>query len=196
MLNIVINQIAKLKSIIEKKRASHRWEKLQEMGMKIGKNAYLPMSTWIDSSHCYLISIGDGCRFGPHCVILAHDASLKQFLGAGKIGKVIIHEDCSIGFGALILPGVEIGPRAVIGAYSVVSANVPPDTVVSGNPAKVVTKLNAYLRYHRLSMKRSALFPGEEYGSHILPEEKRREILEKVDKMPCYIVDSNSEEIN
>ena len=193
MLNFIIDQAGKIKKFFEQKRESRRWEKLQSMGMKIGKGVYLPMTTWIDSYYCYLISIGDGCRFGPHCVILAHDASLKQFLGAGKIGKVIIHEDCSIGYGALILPGVEIGPRAVIGAYSVVSSNIPPDTIVSGNPAKPVAKLDSYVRYHRLSMKRAALFPFKEYGSRVLPVEKRNEILNKLDSMPGYMVDEDNE---
>jgi galactoside O-acetyltransferase len=48
-----------------------------------------------------------------------------------------------IGFGASILKGVTVGEGAVIGAHSVVTHDVPPFTVVAGNPARIVRKLNA-----------------------------------------------------
>lgn len=187
MINFIEDLVGNIKRAVEKKREVRRWKKLQDMGMHIGKNVFMPMSTWIDAAHCYLISIGDRCRFGPNCVILAHDATMNEFLDAGKIGRVIIHESCSIGFGTIILPGVEIGPRVIVGANSVISRNIPPDTVVSGNPAKVVAKLDSFLNYHRLMMRKVPLFPYNEYGVNYLPASKRRELLEKLDKTFGYI---------
>lgn len=55
---------------------------------------------------------------------------------------IIIHDKVWIGFGATILKGVEIGEGAIIGAQSVVTKNVEPYTVVAGNPAKVIRKIN------------------------------------------------------
>lgn len=55
-------------------------------------------------------------------------------------GDVVIGHDVWIGYGATILSGVTIGNGAVIGAFSVVAKDVPPYSVVVGNPAKVVKK--------------------------------------------------------
>lgn len=65
--------------------------------------------------------------------------SAKGFVGHPKQkGDVVIGNDVWIGKNALILSGVKIGNGAVIGASCVVTRNVPPYTVVAGNPARVV----------------------------------------------------------
>ena len=58
-----------------------------------------------------------------------------------KSAKVAIHDKAWIGFNAIILKGVTIGEGAIIGAGSVVSKDVPPYTIVAGNPAKVIREL-------------------------------------------------------
>lgn len=55
-------------------------------------------------------------------------------------GNTVIGNDVWIGQNALILPGVNIGDGAIIGANSVVGSNVDPYTIVAGNPAKVIRK--------------------------------------------------------
>jgi acetyltransferase-like isoleucine patch superfamily enzyme len=57
-----------------------------------------------------------------------------------KNGSVKIGNDVWIGYGVIILPGVSIGDGAVIGAGSVVAKDIPPYSVVVGNPAKVIKK--------------------------------------------------------
>ncbi|KAE9634155.1 sugar O-acetyltransferase [Aeromonas veronii] len=54
---------------------------------------------------------------------------------------VRIGDDCWIGGGAIICPGVTIGPRSIIGAGAVVTRNIPADSVAVGNPAKVIRTL-------------------------------------------------------
>ncbi|MDH4236354.1 MAG: hypothetical protein OEV17_03815 [Nitrospira sp.] len=58
-----------------------------------------------------------------------------------KVGKVDIHDKAWIGLDAIILKGVTIGEGAIVGAGSVVSKDVPPFTIVAGNPARVVREL-------------------------------------------------------
>ena len=58
-----------------------------------------------------------------------------------KFGKVVICDKVWIGFNAIILKGVTIGEGAIVGAGSVVSKDVPPFTIVAGNPARVVREL-------------------------------------------------------
>jgi acetyltransferase-like isoleucine patch superfamily enzyme len=59
-------------------------------------------------------------------LILAHDAQMDEFLDAGRIGRVVIRSHSHIGARTVILPGVEIGPRTIVGANSVVSQSLPP----------------------------------------------------------------------
>ena len=66
--------------------------------------------------------------------------SAKNWLGV-KVGKVVIQDKAWIGFNAIVLKGVTIGEGAIVGAGSVVSKDVPPFTIVAGNPAKVVREL-------------------------------------------------------
>jgi UDP-2-acetamido-3-amino-2,3-dideoxy-glucuronate N-acetyltransferase len=54
---------------------------------------------------------------------------------------IVIRQRASVGAGAIVLPGVTIGERAMVGAGAVVTRDVPPDTVVVGNPARVVRRL-------------------------------------------------------
>jgi acetyltransferase-like isoleucine patch superfamily enzyme len=54
-----------------------------------------------------------------------------------------IEDDAWLGFGSTVLKGVTIGARSIVAARSVVTADVPPDTIVAGNPAKIVRSLAA-----------------------------------------------------
>jgi maltose O-acetyltransferase len=58
------------------------------------------------------------------------------------VRPVRIGDDVWIGTGAVILKGVTIGARAIVGAGAVVNRDVPPDVIVAGNPARVVKNLN------------------------------------------------------
>ena len=54
---------------------------------------------------------------------------------------IVIKHGATVGAGAVVLPGVKIGERAMVGAGAVVTKDVEPDTVVVGNPARVVRRL-------------------------------------------------------
>ena len=56
---------------------------------------------------------------------------------------VTIGEDCWIGGGAILCPGVTVGDRCIIGAGSVVTKDIPSDSIAVGNPAKVIRKNEA-----------------------------------------------------
>jgi len=62
---------------------------------------------------------------------------------ANRIDKeIIIDDDVLVGANTIILKGVHIGARSVIGAGSVVTKDIPEDSIVAGNPAKVIKKIN------------------------------------------------------
>jgi len=59
------------------------------------------------------------------------------------LGGVVIEENVSVGGNVTLLPGVTIGKDSLVGAGSVVVKNIPPRTVVVGNPAKVVKRTDS-----------------------------------------------------
>lgn len=85
------------------------------------------------------VRIGDHTLFGPAVQIYTathpFDAQERRTLESGR--PISIGSDCWIGGGAIILPGVTIGDRAVIGAGSVVTRDVPSDVMAAGNPCRV-----------------------------------------------------------
>ena len=185
---------AALKHWAEGQLLKRRWSKLKVMGMNIGRDVWLPEDTWIDIPHCNLISIGDHCGFGGGCVILAHDAQMDEFLDAARVGRVIIHESCHIGTRTIILPGVEVGPRTIVGAGSVISRSLPADTVCAGSPAKVICTLSEYLDKHRRQMQSAPKFDWNEYVANVTPE-RSAELVAAVRSGDAYIVCGRAAEL-
>jgi maltose O-acetyltransferase len=89
------------------------------------------------------VTIGDYCLFGPavHVYTATHplDHELRRRQEFAK--PVRIGADVWVGGGAIILPGVSIGERTVIGAGSVVTRDMPSDVLAAGNPCRVIRAL-------------------------------------------------------
>jgi acetyltransferase-like isoleucine patch superfamily enzyme len=103
-----------------------------------------PGSTPGDMPGCYIqaingIEVGEFCEFGPGVGLISanhNPEDLTQHLPAAPIR---IGDRCWIGMHAIILPGVELGPRTVVGAGAVVTKSYPEGHVtLAGNPARVV----------------------------------------------------------
>lgn len=195
MLRFLLGVASRAKHRIDRARLERRWERLQQLGMHIGRNVWLPESTWIDTSHCFLISIGDDCGFGEGCLLLAHDAQMDEFLDAARIGRVVIRESCHIGARTIVLPGVEIGPRTIVGAGSVVTKSLPPETVCVGNPAKPVCTLDEYLERHRARLASLPTFPYERYDVRALTTDRRAELVAAVANGDAYVTGGHSAEL-
>lgn len=116
-------------------------------GVVIGTNVDI-IDSEIDIPHRRLISIGNNVTI-TGARIIAHDASTKKELGYSKVGLVRIGNNVFIGKGAIILPGVNIGDRVIIGAGTVCSRDVPSDSIVIGNPAEIVGSYSRYIEKNR-----------------------------------------------
>jgi maltose O-acetyltransferase len=90
------------------------------------------------------VTIGDYTLFGPSVQILTPmhplDAALRRKQEFGK--PIEIGSDVWVGGGALILPGVRIGSKAVIGAGSVVTRDIPDEVFAAGNPCRVIRAIS------------------------------------------------------
>ena len=164
----------KTKEVVYRIRGEYTVEKLQRMGLKVGKNFDAQLGYELDPSHCWLIEIGDDVTFGPHVQVLAHDASTCKTLGYAKIGRVTIGNNVFVGAGSIILPGVKIGDNSVIGAGSIVTKDVPANMVYAGNPAKQIMTLEEFVEKNSKLMERAPLY-GEEYTLRKNISDKKKE---------------------
>jgi maltose O-acetyltransferase len=108
----------------------------------IGDHVYLNFScTILDNNE---VHIGHRVMVGPFVQIYtaAHPLQAEARIQGWEVAKPIVIEDYVwIGGGAMLLPGVRIGRNAVVGAGAVVSRSVPANTVVAGNPARVIREI-------------------------------------------------------
>lgn len=108
----------------------------------IGDHVYLNfMCTIFDNNQ---VTIGNHVMIGPVVQIYtaAHPIQAESRINGWEVAKPIVIEDNAwLGGGAIILPGVRIGRNAVVGAGSVVPRDVPANTVVVGNPARVIREI-------------------------------------------------------
>lgn len=164
-------------------------EILVKRGMEVGENFKRFSGCFIDPSHCFLIKIGNNVTMSVHCIVLAHDASTCNQIGYAKIGKIIIEDNVFIGAGCTILPNVVVGEGSIVGAGSVVSRNVPPYTVVAGNPARVICSTEEYAERHKQNMERTGIMFAEDYKMlhGRLAEDKKIEIINELDGRIGYI---------
>jgi len=97
---------------------------------------------------CYEIRTGNDVSIGPEASILTlgHDPRSPDFADRG--GPVTIGDRAWICYRAIILPGIIIGEGAVVAAGAVVTKDVPPFTIVAGNPAMKIGCRPSDLRYH------------------------------------------------
>lgn len=141
---------------------------------KIGKSCTIHAPVWIGND----VVIGDNCKIqafafiptgveignnvfiGPH-VCFTNDKNPPS----GKWTKTIVKNNVSIGANATILPGLTIGQGAKIGAGAVVTKNVRAETIVVGNPAKVLLK---FISYEKQKMKKFGVVGlGYIYNRHL-----------------------------
>lgn len=124
---------------------------LRRRGAIIGENTvfFSPENTHFDINKAFLIKIGNYCKITSGVTIIAHDYSrsvarrvFKENVGGSA--PVTIGDNCFIGMNSIIMMGTEIGDNCIIGAGSVVKGNFPQNSVIAGNPARLICSLDEY----------------------------------------------------
>lgn len=114
----------------------------KKIGVEIGEGCSILSTNF--GSEPWLISIGNHCQITAGVKFITHDGATwvfrdeEKYKNVIRYGRIVIKENCFIGMDAMIMPGVTIGPNAIVGAKALVTKDVPPGTIVGGVPAKVI----------------------------------------------------------
>lgn len=149
-------------------------EKVRQAGGSVGKHFDI-YDTFFDTALC-LANIGNNVTI-TGATILTHDASMGKFLRGGgycRVGHITIGNDVFIGRHAIVLAGTTIGNRVIVGAGAVVSGTIPDNSVVVGNPARVLCTFDEYLSRQEARLEK---FPTIHNKQEF--EERKSEIVEK-----------------
>src|SRR5919201_1923548 len=119
---------------------------LRWCGFEIGRDVYIADGLIIveELADRGNLTIGDRVSIAPRVTLVTSshpNHSLIRPVAPVARGAIVIEPDAWIGANAVILPGVRVGRGAVVGAQSVVASDVPPLTVVAGQPARTVRVL-------------------------------------------------------
>lgn len=141
----------------------------RKLGVSLGKGTIIDFGVWLDPVAPEKIRIGEYVNIAYGVSIFTHFAGLNLILEYPPLQKeVIIHDHCCICANATILPGVEIGSGCIVGANSVVTKSIPPNSVAAGNPARIIYTMEEYCSKYEKEMKSnpenfSGIYPQECY---------------------------------
>lgn len=116
------------------------------LGAHLEKNVWIGFGVYLDVDGAHLISIGENTMITSQCLLLTHRRDLSKYYRGMScqdiphIGAPVrIGKNVQIGMRSIIMPGVEIGEGAVVGANSTVTKDIPAWGIAVGSPAKVIS---------------------------------------------------------
>ena len=159
----LIHSISKLYNI----SSSERYISYQKkQGVSIGNNVIFrePRSTRIDLSRPCLVTIGNDVDINTHFTIMTHDFGNFVFRNlfsdyVNSSGAVSIGNNIYFGTQVTILKGVSIGDNCIIGAGSIVTKDIPANSVAAGCPCRVICTIEEYYQ----KRKKQGLEEAKEY---------------------------------
>jgi maltose O-acetyltransferase len=129
--------------------------KLKKIGVSIGENCYFfdPNSCCIDTQRPHMLHIGNMVYITHGVTILTHDYSrvvlsnMEEYGNVGEAGYTWIGDNVFIGMNSTVLMGCHIGNNSIVGVNSVCTGEYPDNSVIAGNPARVICSIEEF--YHK-----------------------------------------------
>lgn len=129
---------------------------LWDYGMNIELDkGYIDQTVYFDNYDYSLITIGKNVTISKEVLMLTHDFSINSALraifsdrGGYFLKPIFIGNNCFIGARVTILPGTVIGDNSIIGACATVKGEIPENSIVIGNPARIIGNTMDYGKKH------------------------------------------------
>jgi acetyltransferase-like isoleucine patch superfamily enzyme len=128
--NFIVIQLARYTPFLKMKN----WMYRKLLKMKVGKETSFALMVMLDIMYPEKIKVGKNTVIGYNTTILAHEYLIEEY----RLGEVVIGDEVMIGANTTILPGVEIGDKAIISAGTLVHKDVPAGSFVGGNPMQII----------------------------------------------------------
>ena len=156
--------------------------KIEVGGGKIGTNVHF-FGCVIDLLCPRLISIGNDVTL-TGVTLLTHDASLKKLTGYSRFGKVRIGNMVFVGKNSTILPNVSIGDNVIVGAGSIVTRDIPSNSVAVGNPCRVIGSFEEYVLKNKTMMQNNTIdkLPKD------LSESELEDAYHRIERIGCVFL--------
>lgn len=124
---------------------------MRKKGITVGDGCRIFSNLYTYAGEPYLISIGDNVTISSGVELCTHDnAVIKVVPGKTDIvGRITIGNNCFIGMRAIVMYGVTLGDNCIVGAGSVVTHSFPANSVVAGNPARLICTAEEYGNKYR-----------------------------------------------
>ena len=164
------------------RRANARAKYLREKGIYAGIGENVEILSRKVPLYANLIKIGNNVSIASSVGFLTHDVThtVLNRMGTGKyqeiVGCIEICDNVFIGAGTRIMYNTRIGPNAIIAAGSIVTKDVPPNSVVAGVPARVISDLDTYLTKRNSSAK--SPFDSSQLSAWAIKEEVSPELTQ------------------
>lgn len=194
-MNIIVRIKHLIKTIYVQSSSERYKANLREQGVVIGNNVLFrePRTTRIDLSRPCLVEIGNDVDINTHFCIMTHDFANFVFRNyfldyVNSCGKVSIGNNIYFGTNVTILKGVSIGNNCVIGAGSLVTKDIPDNSVAAGVPCKVICSIEEYYK----KRKNIALEEAKEYVRCFRKVHHRNPRIEELKEEWIYFVDAHN----
>lgn len=147
----------------------------RNIGVEVGEGCrFLGLSRSTFGSEPFLIRVGNHVTITGGVHFVTHDGGVWVFRelepNIDVFGSIVIEDNVFVGLGATIMPNVVIGKNSVVGAGSLVTKDVLPNTIVGGVPAKFIKSIEDY----KVNIDKSALYIRSK------PYEEKKKILTKI----------------
>lgn len=172
-MNLLKKILLKIYKKIFLRTYSSRIRYYKKIGVKIGENTIILSDESSFGSEPFLIEIGNDCLISGNVNFLTHDGGMWVLNNLGitnkadKFGKIVIGNNVFIGIRTLIMPGVTIGNNCIVGAGSIITKDIPDNSVVAGVPARVICSIDDYYEKNKKLIDNTYGFTIEEKKNYL-----------------------------